>query len=136
MGGFFGAVSKNDCVTDVFFGTDFHSHLGTKRGGMTAYSAEEGFQRALHSIETTPFRTKFENEVADMRGGLCIGCISDSDPQPILCRSKFGTYAICNIGLIGNYDALVQELFDADYASFETMSSGMINTSALVGFLI
>ncbi len=136
MGGFFGAASKHDCVTDVFFGTDFHSHLGTKRGGLTAYCAEKGFQRALHSIENTPFRTKFENEVETMMGGLCIGCISDSDPQPILVRSKFGTYAICNIGVISNYDELAAELLDADFASFETMSSGMVNSSALIGFLI
>lgn len=136
MGGFFGAASKNDCVTDVFFGTDYHSHLGTKRGGMTAYCEERGFQRAIHSIENTPFRTKFEDDAAGMKGGLCIGCISDTDPQPIVVRSKLGTYAICNIGLINNYDELVHELFDSDYASFESMSSGMVNSSALIGFLI
>lgn len=136
MGGFFGAASKNDCVTDVFFGTDFHSHLGTKRGGMTAYSDELGFQRALHSIENTPFRTKFENDAAEIKGGLCIGCISDSDPQPILVRSKFGTYAICNVGRIINYEELSAELLNSDSASFETMSSGMVNSSALIGALI
>ncbi len=136
MGGFFGAASKNDCVTDVFFGTDYHSHLGTKRGGMTAYCDELGFQRAIHSIENTPFRTKFEDDAVGMKGGLCIGCISDSDPQPILVRSKFGTYAICNVGVISNYNELMNELFDADYASFETMSSGMVNSSALIGYLI
>ncbi len=136
MGGFFGAASKNDCVTDVFFGIDYHSHLGTKRGGMTAYSEEKGFQRAIHSIENSPFRTKFESDASGMSGGLCIGCISDSDPQPILVRSKFGTYAICNVGVISNYDELSQELLDNDYANFETMSSGLINSSALVGTLI
>ena len=136
MGGFFGAASKNDCVTDVFFGIDYHSHLGTKRGGMTAYSEEEGFQRAIHSIENSPFRTKFESDASGMSGGLCIGCISDSDPQPILVRSKFGTYAICNVGVINNYDELSQELLDNDYANFETMSSGLINSSALVGTLM
>ena len=136
MGGFFGAASKNDCVTDVFFGTDYHSHLGTKRGGMTAYSEEKGFQRAIHSIENSPFRTKFEGDASGMSGGLCIGCISDSDPQPILVRSKFGAYAICNIGIISNYDELSQELLDSDYANFETMSSGLINSSALIGKLI
>ena len=136
MGGFFGAASKNDCVTDVFFGIDYHSHLGTKRGGMTAYSEERGFQRAIHSIENSPFRTKFENDASGMNGNLCIGCISDSDPQPILVRSKFGTYAICNVGIINNYEQLSQELLDNDYANFETMSSGLINSSALVGTLI
>ncbi len=136
MGGFFGAASKNDCVTDVFFGIDYHSHLGTKRGGMTAYSEEKGFQRAIHSIENSPFRTKFESDASGMSGGLCIGCISDSDPQPILVRSKFGTYAICNVGVINNYDELSQELLDNDYANFETMSSGLINSSALVGTLM
>ncbi len=136
MGGFFGAASKNDCVTDVFFGTDYHSHLGTKRGGMTVYSEEKGFQRAIHSIENSPFRTKFESDASGMSGGLCIGSISDSDPQPILVRSKFGTYAICNIGVISNYDELSQELLDNDYSNFETMSSGLINSSALVGTLI
>ena len=136
MGGFFGAASKNDCVTDVFFGIDYHSHLGTKRGGMTAYSEERGFQRAIHSIENSPFRTKFENDASGMNGNLCRGCISDSDPQPILVRSKFGTYAICNVGIINNYEQLSQELLDNDYANFETMSSGLINSSALVGTLI
>ncbi len=136
MGGFFGAASKNDCVTDVFFGIDYHSHLGTKRGGMTAYSEEKGFQRAIHSIENTPFRTKFESDASGMNGRLCIGSISDSDPQPILVRSKFGTYAICNIGVINNYEELSQELLDNDYANFETMSSGLINSSALIGTLM
>lgn len=84
MGGFFGAASHNDCINDVFFGTDYHSHLGTRRGGMTAYSPEFGFQRSIHSIENSPFRTKFEKDIETMHGGLCIGCISDSDPQPIL----------------------------------------------------
>ncbi|MBO5378551.1 MAG: amidophosphoribosyltransferase [Ruminiclostridium sp.] len=136
MGGFFGAASKNDCVTDVFFGIDYHSHLGTKRGGMTAYSEEKGFQRAIHSIENTPFRTKFENDASGMNGRLCMGSISDSDPQPILVRSKFGIYAVCNIGIINNYEELSQELLNNDYANFETMSSGLINSSALVGTLM
>ena len=94
MGGFFGAASKNDCISDVFFGVDYHSHLGTRRGGMTAYSPERGFQRSIHSIENSPFRTKFENDIAAMEGNLCIGCISDTDPQPILLRSKMGFYAV------------------------------------------
>ncbi|MBQ8883917.1 MAG: amidophosphoribosyltransferase [Oscillospiraceae bacterium] len=136
MGGFFGAISKNDCVTDVFFGTDYHSHLGTRRGGMTAYSESKGFQRALHSIENSPFRTKFEKDMDSMEGKLCIGCISDSDPQPILVRSKLGVYAISAIGIINNANELSDELLKSGNANFETMSSGKINTSSLVGALI
>ena len=136
MGGFFGAASKNDCVSDVFFGTDYHSHLGTRRGGMTAYSDEKGFQRSIHSIENSPFRTKFENDVLDMEGRLCIGCISDSDPQPILVRSKFGIYAICNIGKINNAEQLQDEILNSCSESFKAMSSGKVNSSALIGALI
>ncbi len=136
MGGFFGAASENDCVTDVFFGTDYHSHLGTRRGGMTAYSEKLGFQRHIHSIENSPFRTKFENDVVAMEGGLCIGCISDTDPQPILVRSKLGLYAVCSVGIIHNADALVDELLENGCANFETMSSGKINSGDLIGALI
>lgn len=136
MGGFFGAASHNDCVSDVFFGTDYHSHLGTRRGGMTAYSPEKGFQRSIHSIENSPFRTKFEKDVEGMSGGLCIGCISDTDPQPILLRSKLGLYAVCTVGVIGNAKELTEELIATNAASFETMSSGNINTSSIVGALI
>ncbi|MCM1505518.1 MAG: amidophosphoribosyltransferase [Ruminococcus flavefaciens] len=136
MGGFFGVASKNDCVTDVFFGTDYHSHLGTRRGGMTAYSEELGFQRSIHSIENSPFRTKFENDVVKMRGKLCIGSISDTDPQPILVRSKLGLYAVCSVGIIRNAEALVDELLENGCANFETMSSGSINSGDLIGALI
>ncbi|MGN0688952.1 MAG: amidophosphoribosyltransferase [Oscillospiraceae bacterium] len=136
MGGFFGAVSKNDCVTDVFFGTDYHSHLGTKRGGMTSYSENKGFQRNIHSIENSPFRTKFEKDIEGMEGKLCIGCISDTDPQPILVRSKLGSYAVCTIGIINNAEQLSEELLDSGCANFETMSSGSINSASLVGALI
>lgn len=136
MGGFFGAASHNDCVSDVFFGTDYHSHLGTRRGGMTAYSPEKGFQRSIHSIENSPFRTKFEGDVEAMSGGLCIGCISDTDPQPILLRSKLGLYAVCTVGVISNAKELTEELIATNAASFETMSSGNINTSSIVGALI
>ncbi len=136
MGGFFGAASKNDCVTDVFFGTDYHSHLGTRRGGMTAYAADKGFQRSIHSIENSPFRTKFENDVVTMKGNLCIGCISDTDPQPILVRSKLGLYAVCSVGIIRNADALVQELLEGGCPNFEAMSSGNINSGDLIGALI
>lgn len=136
MGGFFGAASKNDCITDVFFGTDYHSHLGTRRGGMTAYSQECGFQRYIHSIENSPFRTKFENDASSMQGNLCIGCISDTDPQPILVRSKLGIYAICSVGIITNAEQISQELLEDGCDNFETMSSGNINSGSLIGALI
>ena len=136
MGGFFGAASNNDCITDVFFGTDYHSHLGTRRGGMTAYSPDRGFQRAIHSIENSPFRTKFEQDATDMRGKLCIGCISDTDPQPQLVRSKLGIYSICSIGIIRNAEQLSTELLESGCANFETMSSGSINSGSLIGALI
>ena len=136
MGGFFGAASLNDCITDVFFGTDYHSHLGTKRGGMTAYSPELGFQRSIHSIENSPFRTKFEKDIETMKGNLCIGCISDTDPQPILLRSKLGLYAVCNIGIINNAAEIRDEILNDCFASFESMSSGKVNSSSLIGALI
>jgi amidophosphoribosyltransferase len=136
MGGFFGAVSENDCIADVFFGTDYHSHLGTRRGGMTAYSEELGFQRNIHSIENSPFRTKFEKDVEKMKGKICIGCISDTDPQPIMVRSKLGLYAVCTVGIINNADELVDELLSKGCANFETMSSGKINAGDLIGALI
>lgn len=136
MGGFFGAASKNDCISDVFFGTDYHSHLGTRRGGMTAYDPELGFQRSIHSIENSPFRTKFEKDVETMRGSLCIGCISDTDPQPILLRSKLGLYAVCTVGIINNAEELRNEILDGSVSSFEAMSSGKINDSSIVGALI
>ena len=136
MGGFFGAATENNCITDVFFGTDYHSHLGTRRGGMTAYSEAKGFQRSIHSIENSPFRTKFEKDIESMEGNMCIGCISDTDPQPILVRSKLGVYAVCTIGVINNARELEEELLDSGCASFETMSSGNINSSDLVGALI
>lgn len=136
MGGFFGAASRNDCISDVFFGVDYHSHLGTRRGGMTAYSPERGFQRSIHSIENSPFRTKFENDIATMEGKLCIGCISDTDPQPILLRSKLGFYAVCNIGIINNAEELRSEILSDCSASLEAMSSGKVNSSSIIGSLI
>ncbi len=136
MGGFFGAASRNDCISDVFFGVDYHSHLGTRRGGMTAYSPERGFQRSIHSIENSPFRTKFENDIATMEGKLCIGCISDTDPQPILLRSKLGLYAVCNIGIINNAEELRSEILRDCSASLEAMSSGKVNSSSIIGSLI
>ena len=106
MGGFCGAISKRDIVIDIYFGTDYHSHLGTRRGGMAAWHPEDGFQREIHNIENTPFRTKFDNVVSKMRGNVCIGSISDTDPQPLLVRSLHGTYAICVIGIIRNEEEL------------------------------
>ena len=102
MGGFFGAVSRKNCILDVFFGVDYHSHLGTRRGGMAFYDRELGFQRQIHSIENTPFRTKFEGDLPKFSGNAGIGCISDTDPQPLLIRSELGTYAICTIGISDN----------------------------------
>ena len=136
MGGFFGAAVKGSCVDDVFFGTDYHSHLGTRRGGMAVYSPEKGFQRSIHSIENSPFRTKFEEDIADMQGSLGIGCISDTDPQPILLRSSLGSYAVCNVGIINNAEELCSEFLNSSHASFETMTSGKLNSSALIGALI
>ena len=136
MGGFFGLASKIDAVNDVFFGTDYHSHLGTKRGGMVAYSEEKGFQRAIHSIENSPFRTKFEDDIESMEGNLCIGCISDTDPQPILLRSKLGVYAVCTVGIINNDDEIRNEIMRDHLQSFEVMSSGKVNWSTVAGALI
>ena len=136
MGGFFGAAAEHNCISDVFFGTDYHSHLGTRRGGMTAYSPEKGFQRSIHSIENSPFRTKFESDVDAMEGNLCIGSISDTDPQPILLKSRLGTYAVCNIGIINNAEELCNELLSNSSASFVAMSSGKVNSSTLIGGLI
>ncbi len=136
MGGFFGAATEHSCISDVFFGTDYHSHLGTRRGGMTAYSPEKGFQRSIHSIENSPFRTKFENDVENMEGNLCIGSISDTDPQPLLLKSRLGTYAVCNIGIINNADELCDELLESTNSSYEAMSSGKVNSSTLIGALI
>ena len=108
MGGFFGAIGHEDVALDVFFGTDYHSHLGTRRGGMALYDIKEGFQRQIHNIENTPFRTKFEKDLHDFRGCAGIGCISDADPQPLLIRSHLGLYAISTVGIINNAAALVE----------------------------
>ena len=136
MSGFFGAVSKRDVVLDVFFGTDYHSHLGTKCGGMVVFDPERGFQRQLHSIETTPFRSKFERDLDDFSGSGAIGSISDDYPQPLLVKAACGTYAISSIGLIENYDELIEECFRESGRHFMAMSSGMVNTSELVAMLI
>jgi amidophosphoribosyltransferase len=136
MGGFFGAISRRDCVMDVFFGVDYHSHLGTRRGGMAVYSPETGFQRQIHSIENTPFRTKFESDLRKFRGTSGIGCISDTDPQPLLVRSHLGLYAISTVGRINNAEELAEEYFSAGGRQFMAMSSGAVNASELTAALI
>ena len=135
MGGFFGVASKTDCVFDLFFGTDYHSHLGTKRGGM-AVCGEDGFQRAIHNIENAPFRTKLERDVDEMKGPLGIGCISDTEPQPLIVRSHLGNFAITTVGRINNMEALVREAFDAGTTHFLEMSGGSINPTELTAALI
>ena len=136
MGGFCGAISNRDVVLDVYFGTDYHSHLGTRRGGMAAGDPELGFQREIHNIENAPFRTKFDRTVGEMVGKRCIGSISDTDPQPLLVRSVHGTYAICVVGVIKNEDQLIQQLLDDADGHFEAMSGGRVNSNALVATLI
>lgn len=136
MGGFFGVASKEDCVFDLFFGTDYHSHLGTRRAGMTVYSKEKGYDRAIHNIENAPFRTKFDKEVNEMHGYLGIGCISDYEPQPLMVRSHHGTYAITTVGKINNRDKLIETVFANGTSHFMEMSSGEINATELVAALI
>ncbi len=136
MGGFFGAVSKRNVVPDVFFGTDYHSHLGTRRAGMAAVGTETGFRRKIHNIENSPFRTKFEGITEEMKGTGCIGCISDADPQPILIRSKLGIFAITTIGLIRNAEELAKEFLEKENGHFEAYTGGKINATELVAALI
>ena len=136
MGGFFGATSRRDCVLDVFFGTDYHSHLGTRRGGMAAWDSEIGMQREIHNIQNSPFRTKFEGILDEMKGTAAIGCISDTDPQPILIRSKLGVYAICTVGIINNADELIQQYLTFSGGHFETMTGGRINANELIAAMI
>ncbi len=137
MGGFFGVVSKKDAISDVFFGTDYHSHLGTRRGGVAAFDSELGLQREIHNIQNSPFRTKFEDIFDEMQGNSAIGCISDFDPQPLLIRSNIGTYAICVIGLINNSDDLIKEyLSTSGGGHFNAMTGGKVNSTELVSALI
>lgn len=136
MGGFFGVVSKHDAISDVFFGTDYHSHLGTKRGGMAAYDEEIGLQRDIHNIENSPFRTKFGNVFEEMRGKAGIGCISDTHPQPLLIRSHIGTYAICITGQINNSDELIEKYELTRGGHFSVMTSGRVNSVELIASLI
>ena len=136
MGGFFGAVSHRDVVLDVFFGTDYHSHLGTRNAGMAIWSREGGCKRQIHSIANTPFRTKFEKDLDEFSGTVGIGCISDSDPQPLLVRSHLGLYAITTVGQINNAEELVNTYFADHGHQFMAMSSGKVNMTELVAALI
>ena len=135
MGGFFAAALKEDCVFDLFYGTDYHSHLGTRRAGMAVYG-EDGFNRAIHNIENSPFRTKFNYDVIEMKGNMGIGCISDYDPQPLIVRSHHGTYAIAGIGRINNTDQIVKEIFSNANSHFLEMSGGEVNKTEVVAALI
>lgn len=135
MGGFFGIASRHDCMVDVFFGVDYHSHLGTRRGGMAAYDKEIGLQRKIHSIENSPFRTKFEGIFDEMQGTSVIGCISDSDPQPMLIRSRLGTFAITTVGIVNNADALIKQYLSYG-GHFDAMTGGKVNSTELVAALI
>ena len=136
MGGFFGVAAKEDCVFDLFFGTDYHSHLGTRRAGMAVYSEEYGYDRAIHNIENAPFRTKFDKDVNTMKGNVGIGCISDYEPQPLMVRSHHGTYAIATVGKINNSGQLIQELFRKGHSHFLEMSGGDINATELVASIV
>ncbi|MDO4453243.1 MAG: amidophosphoribosyltransferase [Eubacteriales bacterium] len=135
MGGFFSVASKQDCVFDLFFGTDYHSHLGTRRGGLAVYG-ENGFDRAIHNIENSPFRTKFEKDVNKMEGYMGVGCISDYEPQPLLVRSHHGTYAITTVGKINNTEEIVKKIFQFGHTHFLEMSGGDINPTELVAAII
>ena len=131
MGGFFGAVGKKNVMPDVYFGTDYHSHLGTKSAGLAAFDSEKGFQRKIHNISNSPFRTKFENILESMSGQLAIGCINDSDPQPLLVKSKFGMYAIAFVGVVNNAKQLVEEYIKQG-GQFGSQTGGGINSTELV----
>ena len=136
MGGFFGVASKEDCMFDLFFGTDYHSHLGTRRAGMAVYDKDKGFDRAIHNIENSPFRTKFDKDVSSMKGRLGIGCISDYEPQPLIVRSHHGTYAIVTVGKINNTDEIVEQLFKSGHSHFLEMSGGDVNATEVVASVI
>ena len=135
MGGFFGVASKNDCVLELFYGVDYHSHLGTRRGGMATHG-KAGFNRAIHNIENSPFRTKFERVVEEMEGNLGIGCISDFEPQPLLIQSHLGSFAITTVGKINNFDELLGRVYKDGHSHFQEMSGGQVNATELVASLI
>ena len=136
MGGFFGITSNEDCMMDVFFGVDYHSHLGTRRGGLAAYDPEIGLQRKIHNIENAPFRTKFQHIFGEMQGTSAIGVISDTDPQPMLIRSHLGTYAICSVGIINNAEELIDKHLKHSYGHFDAMTGGRVNATELLAALI
>ncbi len=135
MGGFFGAVSRRDVTLDIFFGVDYHSHLGTKSGGMVVLG-EGGFQRQIHNIGNTPFRTKFEDDLQKFGGCSGIGCISDSDPQPLLVRSHLGLFALTTVGVIHNAEEIIRGHFSGAGQQFMAMSSGKVNATELTAALI
>ena len=135
MGGFFGVASKEACNLDLFYGTDYHSHLGTRRRGMATYGSD-GWKRAIHNIENSPFRTKFEKDVDTMKGNIGIGCISDYDPQPILIQSHLGCFGITTVGKINNADQLIRNLYENGHTHFQSMTNGQINSTELVAALI
>ena len=135
MGGFFAVASKESCVMDLFFGTDYHSHLGTKRGGMAVYG-KDGFNRSIHNIQNSPFRTKFERDVEELEGNLGIGCISDFEPQPLLVHSHLGSFAVTTVGRINNVDELVKDCFEFGHTHFLEMSGGSINPTEITAALI
>lgn len=135
MGGFFGVASKTNCTLELFYGVDYHSHLGTRRGGMATYG-ENGFNRAIHNIENSPFRTKFEQDVDELIGNLGIGCISDYEPQPLLVQSHLGSFAITTVGKINNMDELLGAVYEHGHTHFQEMSGGQINATELIASLI
>ncbi len=136
MGGFFGITSKTECLSDVFFGIDYHSHLGTHRAGIAVYDKEIGLQRQIHGIQNAPFRTRFEHVLQEMCGTAAIGCISDFEPQPLLIRSKLGTFAICVIGRVNNSDELIDRYLSRDCGHFDAMTGGKVNPTELIAALI
>lgn len=135
MGGFFGVVSNKECALDLFYGVDYHSHLGTRRGGMATYG-KEGFHRSIHNIENSPFRTKFEKDVDELEGLMGIGCISDFEPQPLLIQSHLGSFAITTVGKINNLDEILDKLFKKGYSHFQEMSRGQLNATEVIASLI
>ena len=135
MGGFFGVAARENALIDAFFGTDYHSHLGTARAGLAAYDKELGLQREIHNIQNSPFRTKFEHVFDEMRGISAIGCISDGEPQPLLIRSHHGTYAICNVGAVTNADELIEKYFKTSGGHIDAMTGGAVNPTELIAAL-
>ena len=136
MGGFCGVIAKDDCVSDLFFGTDYHSHLGTHRGGMCVYG-EKGFQRSIHNIQNSPFRSKFERDVGDLAGSVGLGVISDTDPQPLVMRSSHGTFAIVTVGLITNIEDLMEEMFEKNHLQLQySTTSGMVGPTEVVSAIL